>query len=323
MPVKPKQRHLARAPQEYYDLRARFAQQGVHLKAICHRYDIEIAEQFPERSLVYALADQIAEEQRAYVRTNRELRDVSSKLKFSGNFEEDKKTEQERATINYTVRKLHWGDRQGETVYPSPPNTPSPPPSPPSTLNQTDIWTTFRDSASAVVDEDDSPKKSGKKVHFSTSLNEPRCTKLRRLKTKVGDVARSVARTPLLHSILTPPSAATARRSTSSPKKRACVDDDYTEDSHLSPPKRLKKRHATPWPEAYSFEDLESSGICEDVRENTRENMRPAKVKGNSTEQGKHARILPLMETMTSPTTAVEDVERGKLAHLCGLGIVS
>jgi len=279
MPVKPKQKHLTKAPQEYYDLRVQLALQRVHLRAICHRYDNEIAEQFPDQNLVYALVGQITTEQREYAQTEEKLTQVSSKLKFTGNVEEDNKNKRERANIAYTVRKLHWGSHGAEGKYPSPPSTPSPPPSPPPTTpSNADVWTTFRDSTSTTIGDEDSPKSSAKKVHFAQLPHYSKRTWLKRLSDKVENIACSVAITPLLDAVRRAPDTTTAiPQATASPKKRPCNDDDYAQLPDHSPTKKAKKKHATPWPEAYLFEDLDVFQDCEDADEdieNTRRSMR-------------------------------------------------
>lgn len=269
MPVTPKQKHLARAPQEYHDLRVRLAFQRVHLKAICHRYDSEAAEQFPDQGVIYALFDQIVTEQQAYVRTERKMTRVSSKLRFTGDPKEDSKKEKERATINYNVRKLHWGDRHGEENYPSPPNSPSPASTPSRPTSSTiDVWNTFRDTAACDDDHDDdedSSRQSTKKVHFAELPPSLKRTCLKKTTDKDEDLVDDVAATPLLRAGRAEPDTSPLPRATSSPKKRACVDDDYVQVPAHSPTKKAKKVHNIPWPEAYLFEDLDVFRDCVEV----------------------------------------------------------
>jgi len=286
MAVKPKQKHLTKAPQEYYDLRVQVAQRRVHLRAICHRYDNEIAEQFPDQDLVYALVGQITTEQQEYSRTEEKLAQVSSRLKFTGNVEEDKKNEKQRAQISYTVRKLHWGGHQAEERYPSPPSTPSPPPRPPPlTPSKTDVWTTFRDTASTVMVDEDSPNPPAKKVHFAELPRYSKRMWLKKFTDKVEDIACGVTNTPLLDALRCAPDTTILARTTASPKKRLCVDDDYAQLPDYSPTKRAKKNHATPWPEAYLFEDLDVFRDCEGGDEGIENAMRSTKDNGSPGEE--------------------------------------
>ncbi|KAK5946970.1 hypothetical protein PMZ80_001116 [Knufia obscura] len=318
MPVTSKQKHLARAPQEYYDLRVQLAFQRVHLKAICHRYDNEIAELFPNQDLVYKLFDQIVAEHQAYRRTEKKLSKVGSRLRWTGNPEEDSKKDEERANIGYTVRKLHWGDRQDDAQYPSPPNTPSPPPSPPPpTPDTVDVWTTFRDTTATNNNDEDSPRKSTKRVHFAELPLSSKRTWLKKLTDKVEDIAYGVATTPLLHAGWGTTDTTTVRRTTSSPKKRACVDDDYVPLPDYSPTKKAKKAHAIPWPEAYLFEDLDVFKDCEDgsadVDQVIVDAVRRTRNNEDTGDEEDSGCALSSAETMSSPTLRARDKEGDKL----------
>jgi len=274
MPVTPKQVYLARASQEYYDLHVKLATQRVHLKAICQRYDNEIAEAFPSQDVVYALFDQITTEQRAYCWTEEKLSKTSSRLKFTGDPMEDSKSEKERASNGYVLRKLHWGELRGKVDYPSPPSSPSPPPSPtPPEPNTTDVWNTFRDIASSV-DGEDSPRKAKKKVHFAQLPLGRNGMRLTKLTNKVEDVTHGFTTTPLSDAGQDMCDAVAFPCNTSSPKKRACVDDDYAQLSSAPPTKKAKRGHSMPWPQTYLFKDVGSFSDCEHAHRSTTGDVR-------------------------------------------------
>ena len=192
---------------------------------------------------------------------------VSSKLKYTGDPTQDRKKAKERAMVSCTMRKLHWGSHYGEDNYPSPPNTPSPPASPPPpTPSMTDLWNTFRDPSSSNDDED-SPKQPKKKVHFAELPAGNKRTWLKKMTNKIEDIAYSVTATPLLHTDAgwDPRNATAPSQIVSSPKKRACIDDDYVQVPDGSPTKKRKVAHDVPWPEAYLFEDLDVFRDCEDM----------------------------------------------------------
>lgn len=82
MPIKPKQTHIANAPQPVFDALVSLRHKENHIKALSAYYNNIVAEGFPSPSLVGSLADQIVVAQRRFLSARRKLQSVSRKTGY-------------------------------------------------------------------------------------------------------------------------------------------------------------------------------------------------------------------------------------------------